>query len=104
MRVEAYNSVAQIYKTNRAAGASAAAKISCPTCTFAPQTEKSRDQVEISSIGYDYQIAKQAVAEASDIREDKVAALSAKVKSGTYDVSNEAFAEKLLEKYRSFML
>ena len=43
MRVEAYNSVAQIYKTNRAAGASAAAK-----------TEKSRDQVEISSIGYDY--------------------------------------------------
>ena len=92
MRVEAYNSVAQIYKTNRAAGASAAAK-----------TEKSRDQVEISSIGYDYQIAKQAVAETSDIR-DKVAALSAKVKSGTYDVSNEAFAEKLLEKYRSFML
>ena len=66
MRVEAYNSVAQIYKTNRAAGASAAAK-----------TEKSRDQVEISSIGYDYQIAKQAVAEASDIREDKVAELSA---------------------------
>ena len=51
-----------------------------------------------------YQIAKQAVAETSDIREDKVAALSAKVKSGTYDVSNEAFAEKLLEKYRSFML
>ena len=91
MRVEAYNSVAQIYKTNRAAGASAAAK-----------TEKSRDQVEISSIGYE--IAKQAVAETSDIREDKVAALSAKVKSGTYDVSNEAFAEKLLEKYRSFML
>ena len=86
MRVEAYNSVAQIYKTNRAAGASAAAK------------------TEISSIGYDYQIAKQAVAETSDIREDKVAALSAKVKSGTYDVSNEAFAEKLLEKYRSFML
>ena len=88
MRVEAYNSVAQIYKTNRAAGASAAAK-----------TEKSRDQVEISSIGYDYQIAKQAVAEASYIREDKVAELS-----GTYDVSNEAFAEKLLEKYRSLML
>ena len=77
MRVEAYNSVAQIYKTNRAAGASAAAKS---------------------------EIAKQAVAETSDIREDKVAALSAKVKSGTYDVSNEAFAEKLLEKYRSFML
>ena len=66
MRVEAYNSVSQIYKTNRAAGASAAAK-----------TEKSRDQVEISSIGYDYQIAKQAVAETSDIREDKVSALSA---------------------------
>ena len=93
MRVEAYNRVAQFYKPHRASGASAAA-----------MTEKCRDQVEISSIGYDYQIAKQAVAETSDIREDKVAALSAKVKSGTYDVSNEAFAEKLLEKYRSFML
>ena len=92
MRVEAYNSVAQIYKTNRAAGASAAAK-----------TEKSRDQVEISSIGYDYQIAKQAVAETSDIREDKVAALSAKVKSGTYDVDMNDFANKLLEKYNALV-
>ena len=92
MRVEAYNSVAQIYKTNRAAGASAAAK-----------TEKSRDQVEISSIGYDYQIAKQAVADASDIREDRVAQLKERLDSGNYNVDMNDFANKLLEKYNALV-
>lgn len=93
MRVEAYNQVAQIYKTSKNVGASRTAK-----------AEASRDEVQISSFGRDYQIAKQAVAEASDIREDKVAELSAKVKSGNYDVGTNAFADKLLERYRSFML
>lgn len=93
MRVEAYNQVAQIYKTSKNVGASKTAK-----------TETSRDEVQISSFGRDYQIAKQAVAEASDIREDKVAELSTKVKSGSYDVSTNAFADKLLARYRSFML
>lgn len=93
MRVEAYNQVAQIYKTSKSAGASKTTK-----------TESSRDEVQISSFGRDYQIAKQAVAEASDIREDKVAEVSAKVNSGSYDVSTDAFADKLLERYRSFML
>lgn len=93
MRVEAYNKVAQIYKTSKTAEASKTTK-----------SQNSRDEVQISSFGRDYQIAKQAVAEASDIREDKVAELSARVKSGSYDVSTDAFAEKLLERYRSFML
>ena len=88
MRVEAYNSVAQIYKTNRAAGASAAAK-----------TEKSRDQVEISSIGYDYQIAKQAVKDTEDVREDKVNKYKDAIASGTYNVSSQEIAEKMVSKY-----
>ena len=93
MRVEAYNQVAQLYNREKT-----------QKVQNTKQMSTGRDEVQISSMGRDYQIAKQAVAETSDIREDKVAALSAKVKSGTYDVSNEAFAEKLLEKYRSFML
>lgn len=93
MRIEAYNQVAQIYKASKIAEASKTTK-----------TQSGRDEVQISSFGRDYQIAKQAVAEASDIREDKVAELSAKVKSGSYDVSTDTFADKLLEKYRSFML
>lgn len=62
MRIEAYNQVAQLYKTNKTS-----------TTRPASATGMGRDEVQISSFGRDYQIAKKAVAEASDIREDKVA-------------------------------
>lgn len=91
MRIEAYNQVAQVYKANAAAGTAKTTKAGA-----------SRDEVQISSIGRDYQIAKQAVADASDIREDKAAELAAKVKSGSYDVSADDFASKLLERYYAF--
>lgn len=42
-------------------------------------------------------IAKKAVSEASDIREDKVALLKNMVDSGQYEVSGDDFASKLLE-------
>ena len=90
MRIEAYNQVAQLYKSTKAA-----------------KTEKSysaalgRDEVSISQTGYDYQVAKQAVAEASDIREDKVAGLKARIQSGNYKVDSGDFASKLLEKDNS---
>lgn len=91
MRIEAYNQVAQIYKANKTAGTARTGK-----------SAESRDEVQISSFGRDYQIAKQAVAEASDIREEKMAAVAARVKSGNYEVSMNDFAGKLLEKYHSF--
>ena len=90
MRIEAYNQVAQIYKSGKST-----------------KTEKSygiasgRDEVTISQAGYDYQIAKQAVAEASDIREDKVAQLKTRVESCNYKVDSGDFASKLLEKYKA---
>ena len=59
------------------------------------------DQVSISQAGRDYQIAKKAVSEASDIREDKVALLKNMVDSGQYEVSGDDFASKLLERYNS---
>ena len=86
MRIEAYNQVTQLYKN-----------------TKATKAEKSysaalgRDEVSISQAGYDYQ----AVAEASDIREDKVAGLKARIQSGNYKVDSGDFASKLLEKYNS---
>ena len=91
MRIDAYNQVAQIYKTNKAG-----------KVTNASSVASVRDEVQISSFGRDYQIAKQAVADASDIREDKVAEIAAQVNSDKYDVSIDDFANKLLEKYRSF--
>ena len=48
MRIEAYNQVAQIYKSNKA------------TKTQSSRgTTAGRDEVTISRTGYDYQIAKQ---------------------------------------------
>ena len=87
MRIEAYNQIIQNYKSTMPAKAKSIA------------STDGRDQVQISSRGYDYQIAKQAVAEAPDIREDVVAPIRAAVANGTYQVSAESFAEKLMQKY-----
>ena len=57
------------------------------------------DQLQISSIGKDIQTAKAAVAGSSDIREDVIAPIKAKLQNGTYEVSNESFADKLFAKY-----
>ena len=90
MRIDAYNQIAQLYgvsKTARTQKAQGTASVSY--------------QVSISQAGRDYQIAKKAVSEASDIREDKVAQLKNMVNSGQYQVNGDDFASKLLEKYNS---
>lgn len=58
MRVEAYNQVAQLYNREKT-----------QKVQNTKQMSTGRDEVQISSMGRDYQIAKQAVADASDIRE-----------------------------------
>ena len=92
MRIDAYNQITQIYKTNKAG--------KVKTASSAAST---RDEVQISSFGRDYQIAKQAVQESSDIRTDKVAELKAKVEAGNYHVDNGDFASKLLAKYNALV-
>ena len=89
MRIEAYNQVAQLYKTNRTSGAKTAGSAGI-----------GRDEVQISSFGRDYQVAKKAVVEASDIREDKVAEMKKKL-DNDYQVDTGDFASLLLEKYHT---
>ena len=91
MRIDAYNQVSQIYQTQKAAKAQKAYK--------ATGSLAGSDQLQISQTGKDYQIAKQAVAGASDIREDKVAEMKTKLESNNYQVDTGDFASKLLEKY-----
>ncbi len=92
MRIDAYNQIAQIYgaqntlKTTKTHGASGP-----------------RDQVTISQAGRDFQVAKNAVSEASDIRESKVAQLKYQIEAGTYKVDEGDFASKLLEKYNAIL-
>lgn len=87
MRIEAYTQVQQLYNTNRTVK------------TQAKKATSFSDQLQISSVGKDMQTAKAAVADAPDIREEKTAPLKASIQAGTYSVSAESFAEKLLSKY-----
>ena len=89
MRIESIDRVSQMYRTSQVS------KVTGPRGAAAP----GRDRLSISRTGQDYQIAKQAVSRASDIREDKVADVKSKIDSGTYEVSVDDFAAKLLEKY-----
>ena len=88
MRIEAYTQVQQLYSSAKKT-----------TKTQSAGSASFTDQLQISSMGKNIQTAKQAVANSSDIREDVTAPLKASIDSGTYQVSGESFAEKLLTKY-----
>ena len=90
MRIDAYNQIAQLYQTGKSI-----------RTNKANSTASVRDEVQTAR---DYQIAKQAVAGASDVREDKVAQLKASMSSGNYSVETDSFANKLLEKYKAAMM
>ncbi len=87
MRIDAYNQVAALYQAKKPVSVNKTSKVEGP-----------RDQVQISQAGKDYQIAKQAVANASDIREDKVAEVKSKINSGNYNVDSDDFASQLMDK------
>lgn len=93
MRIDAYNQIAQLYNVQNTQKAQ---KVTGKATA--------RDQVQISQTGRDYQVAKKAVSEASDIREDKVAKLKTMVESGEYQVNTGDFASKLLEKYNATLM
>ncbi len=90
MRIEAYNQVTQVFSSSRASRIKGSGNVS------------KKDEVQISRAGRDFQVAKQAVAEASDVRADKVAALKSSIASGNYKVETGDFAAKLLEKYEAY--
>ena len=87
MRIEAYTQVQKLYDTNKTKKA------------VVGSSANASDKLQISSLGKDIQWAKQAVAESSDIREDVVAPIKARILSGTYEVSADSFADKLIQKY-----
>lgn len=87
MRIEAYTQVQQVYDTKKTVKSRAKGGVNAS------------DQLQISSFGKDIQTAKQAVAASSDIREDVTASVKARIQSGSYEVSAESFADKLMQKY-----
>lgn len=93
MRIDAYNQIAQLYGVQSNYKTQKTSSVSAP-----------KDQVSISQSGRDYQVAKSAVSQASDIREDKVAQLKSMIDSGNYSVEPGDFASKLLEKYNNSLM
>ena len=92
MRIGTYNMFNQIY------GAKSTKKYGSVSDT---NSASFKDEVSFSSLGKDMQVAKNALAGVSDVRESKISELKAKVQSGTYNVSPEAFAEKLMSAYEA---
>ena len=87
MRIEAYTQVQKLYDTNKTKKAAVGSSVNVS------------DKLQLSSLGKDIQWAKKAVAESSDVREDVVAPIKARIQSGTYEVSADSFAAKLIQKF-----
>lgn len=86
MRIEAYTQIQQLYNSRK---------------TTKPKTASSvsfSDQLELSSAGKDLQIAKQAVKNSPDIREELTSDIMARMQAGTYQIDSGAFADKLIQK------
>ena len=89
MRIDAYNQIQQVYSTKKIG----------KTDEKKAGSSSFRDQLILSSTAKDTTIAKQAVANAPDVREDLVNSVKQRIDNGTYEVSVDDFAGKLLEKY-----
>lgn len=92
MRIETMQRVAQLYNNRNVKKTSKR-----------PATE-STDQLELSQAGRDYQIAKKAVKETEDIREDLVKDIKSRMERGEYSVSGDEFAAKVIDRYNQFMI
>ncbi len=84
MRIGGFNQIAQIYNNS--------------TVKQTGNVKKAgfSDALQISSAGKDYQVAKQAVSAAPDVREDVVADIKSRIADGTYNVTSSMLADKLL--------
>lgn len=91
MRIDAISQVAQIYKTTQTQSSGKS------------QKSKAKDEVHISELGKDFQIAKMALSEIPDVRAEKVEEIKSRMEAGTYEVSDSEFADKLMEKYKDML-
>ena len=87
MRIDAMNQVSQIYFANRTKKSANSNALS-----FA-------DTLELSQAGKALQVAKAAVAAAPEVREDRIAQIKAAMENGTWSVSDNDLADKLLDSF-----
>ena len=63
------------------------------------KSEEKKDALAISDTAKDYQTVAKALAKTPDIRQTKVDDIKAKIDNGTYSVSNEELANKMLSRF-----
>jgi negative regulator of flagellin synthesis FlgM len=85
MRINGINNVNNVYKKNKVKNAYGTSNIS-----------KGKDTFAISELAKEVQVAKKAVDKVSDIRENKVNDIKAKIEAGTYNISASDIADKIL--------
>lgn len=91
MRIENIQAVAQLYDKKSI------------TKTKKTSDADATDQLEISQAGRDYQVAKNAVRNADDVREDLVKDIKKRMDKGEYSLSGDEFASKVIDRYNQFM-
>lgn len=89
MRIDAYNQIQQFYKSSKLN----------KTEGKKPAVSKFTDKFMLSDAAKDAQLAKQAADNAPDVRAELVNPLKERIANGTYEVSTEDFASRLLSKY-----
>lgn len=57
---------------------------------------KGKDVLDISSTAKEYQIAQKAIAQLPDIRMDKIQDIKDKIESGSYNISANEIADKIV--------
>jgi len=55
-----------------------------------------KDNVKISEVGKDYNIAQKALKNVPDVRQDKIDAVMAKMEKGDYEVKGDDIASKII--------
>lgn len=87
MRVDAIGKVSQLYQNS-----------SVKKTSNSDKTNQS-DLFEMSRTAKDYKVARQAVSETPDIREDKLNDIKSRMAAGTYNINSEEVANKMVESY-----
>ncbi len=85
MRIDPYIQVNQLYNTDKR------------KTNVNPARANGKDKLEISEFGNAYQVAKQAAAQGSDVRPERVKEIQAQLAAGTYNVSIEDVADKMAD-------
>lgn len=89
MRIDAYNRISRLYEAQQTSKVKEKEKVD----------KTKEDGVEISKLGRDIQVVREGLKQAPDIRQDKVNDIIRRMESGTYSVSAEEVANKIVDNY-----